>query len=145
MRPAVLVLLVPTSVGATGDRELKQAFLQQLDAHLQKVRNKKRDFILCGGWEMAWRPQDAEESGNRIDIPGFSNEERDWLGSLYRDGYADAFREVEPDAEEFTWWPEGDDSPGLRTDTQIISEALCGSVEAATIYTTRFFLRTPRS
>ena len=132
-------LLVPSGVAPDGDRSVKLSFLHQLDAHLQKVRNKKRDFILCGGWEMAWRPVDAEESGNRIDIPGFSTEERDWLGSLYRNGYADAFREAEPDSEEFTWWPEGDDSPGIRTDTQIISESLCASVESASVYTNDVF------
>ena len=72
-------IMVLPAVGERGDKELKMRFLQQLGAHLQKVRNKKRDFILCGGWELAWQPRDAEESGNRLDIPGFSNEERDWL------------------------------------------------------------------
>ena len=106
-------------------------FLNQLSGHLQKVRNKKREFILCGGWELAWQPRDAEESGNRLDIPGFSSEERDWLGSLYRAGYTDAFRQVDHEEDDFTWWPEGDDKPGLRTDTHIISDGLAESVTAA--------------
>ena len=97
------------------------------------MRNKKRDFILCGGWELAWQPRDAEESGNRLDIPGFSNEERDWLGSLYRTGYSDAFREVESDADHYTWWPDGDESPGVRTDTHIISDSLAPHVTNAVI------------
>ena len=42
-------IMVPPAVGERGDKELKMRFLQQLGAHLQKVRNKKRDFILCGG------------------------------------------------------------------------------------------------
>ena len=126
-------ILVPSAHGERGDKTLKLKFLNQLGAHLQKVRNKKRDFILCGGWELAWLPQDAEESGNRLDIPGFSNEERDWLGSLYRSGYTDAFREAEAEGDIYTWWPEGDDGPGIRTDTHIISDSLAPHVLSASI------------
>ena len=126
-------ILVPSAFGKTGDKEAKMRFLSQLGAHLQKVRNKKRDFILCGGWELAWQPRDAEESGNRLDIPGFSAEERDWLGSVYQAGYCDAFRELDSDIDDFTWWPEGDESPGLRTDTHIISSSLAPCVTDACI------------
>ena len=126
-------ILVPSAVGAHGDKALKMRFLSQLSAHLEKVRNKKRDFILCGGWELAWQPRDAEEAGNRLDLPGFSHEERDWLASLYRAGYSDAFREVDADGDDYTWWPEGDERPGLRTDTHIISESLSPCVLAARI------------
>ena len=122
-------ILVPSSRNDEGS--LKKQFLNQLSPHLQKVRNKKREFILCGGWELAWQPRDAEESGNRLDISGFSSEERDWLGSLYRAGYSDAFRLIEHEEDDFTWWPEGDDKPGLRTDTHIISDGLREHVTAA--------------
>ena len=123
-------ILVP-SIQSKDDPSRKMHFLNQLGGHLQKVRNKKREFILCGGWQLAWQPRDAEESGNRLDIPGFSSEERDWLGSLYRAGYTDAFRQVDHEDDDFTWWPEGDDKPGLRTDTQIISDGLAERVTAA--------------
>ena len=126
-------ILVPSTQGERGDKVQKLKFLNQLGTHLQKVRNKNREFILCGGWELAWLPQDAEESGNRLDIPGFSNEERDWLGSLYRSGYTDAFREAESEGDIYTWWPEGDDGPGIRTDTQIISNGLAPDVLSASI------------
>ncbi|MDB3918999.1 exodeoxyribonuclease III, partial [Luminiphilus sp.] len=87
----------------------------------------------CGGWELAWQPRDAEEAGNRLDLPGFSHEERDWLASLYRAGYSDAFREIDANGDDYTWWPEGDERPGLRTDTHIISESLAPCVLAARI------------
>jgi len=51
-------ILVP-SIQAKDDPSRKMHFLNQLGGHLQKVRNKKREFILCGGWELAWQPRDA--------------------------------------------------------------------------------------
>ena len=43
-------LLVPS--GQAGDEAMntKLKFLEQLGQHLQKVKNKRRDFIICGGW-----------------------------------------------------------------------------------------------
>jgi len=132
-------ILVPPSWGAQGDASEKMAFLGQLSQHLKKVRNKRRGYILCGGWEIAHRPVDAEEAGNRTDIPGFGKEERDWLNQLFAEGYGDAFRAGNSDDDEYSWWPEGDDNPGVRTDTQIVSEDLLDAVQCASIYTVDAF------
>jgi exodeoxyribonuclease-3 len=128
-------LLVPS--GQAGDEAMntKLKFLEQLGQHLQKVKNKRRDFIICGGWELIGQSIDAEEAGNRTDIPGFSSVEQAWLQELYQNGYCDAFRCTNASSEEFTWWPEGDDAGALRSDTQITSLSLEGRVDSAVINT----------
>ncbi|EED36163.1 putative exodeoxyribonuclease [Luminiphilus syltensis NOR5-1B] len=132
-------LLMPAAANDPQGLAERAAFMEQLAAHLQKIRNKRRDFIFCGGWGVAHEPIDAEEAGNRIDIPGFSDKDRRWLNSLYQSGYADAFRAHNSDPDEFTWWPEGDDAGGVRTDTQIISSDLVAHVDYAAIYTADTF------
>ena len=48
---------------------------------------------------MAWRPMDAESRAIESIFRGSAQRSAiGWL--LYRDGYADAFREAEPDSEE---------------------------------------------
>lgn len=132
-------LLMPTGIGSDQAMNTKLKFMDQLGNHLQKVRNKRREFIICGGWELVGKPIDAEEAGNRLDIPGFSTIEQEWLREVYRNGYCDAFRTYNNDPDEFTWWPEGDDAGGLRSDTHIISASLVGRVEHASIYTADAF------
>lgn len=132
-------LLMPSGMGSDEAMNTKLKFMDQLGSHLQKVRNKRRDFILCGGWELVDQPIDAEEAGNRLDIPGFSPVEQVWLRELYKNGYCDAFRIYSNEPDEFTWWPEGDEAGGLRTDTQIVSESLSDRIEHAAIYTTEAF------
>ena len=132
-------LLMPSGLADSTAMNSKLKFMEQLGSHLQKVRNKRRDFIICGGWELVGQPVDAEEAGNRIDIPGFSNVEQSWLQALLQNGYCDAFREANDDPDEFTWWPEGDDAGALRADTQIISESLAPRVEQAVINTDAAF------
>jgi len=90
-------LLMPSGISGDGAMNTKLKFMDQLGSHLQKVRNKRREFILCGGWELVAKPIDAEESGNRVDIAGFSDIESGWLSDLYKDGYCDAFRAFNSD------------------------------------------------
>lgn len=132
-------LLMPSGIGGDQAMNNKLKFMEHLGNHLQKVRNKRREFVLCGGWELINAPIDAEEAGNRVDIPGFSAVEQGWLEELYNNGYSDAFRAYSDEPDEFTWWPEGDDAGGLRSDTQIISSSLCPRVDHAAIYTAQAF------
>jgi len=132
-------LLMPSGIGSDAAMNNKFKFMQDLGAHLQKVRNKRRDFIICGGWELVSKACDAEEAGNRSDIIGFSEVEQVWLRELYRNGYCDAFRAYSNDPDEFTWWPEGDEAGGLRTDTHIVSDSVVGRIDYAAIYTGEAF------
>jgi exodeoxyribonuclease-3 len=55
-------------------------------------------------------------------------------------GYVDAFREINSDVDEFSWWPEGDrDSNGLRTDFQLVSGGMKYAIEYGAIYKARAF------
>ncbi len=128
-------LLMPSGLANDEAMNTKLKFLEQLGLHLQKIKNKRRDFIFCGGWELIGAPIDAEEAGNRIDIPGFSSIEQAWLQELYQTGYCDAFRSLNTGSEDFTWWPEGDDGGALRSDTHITSSSLEGRVISAVINT----------
>ena len=132
-------LLMPSGISGDEAMNTKLKFMELLGGHFQKVRNKRREFIICGGWELVDKPIDAEEAGNRTDIPGFSDIEQSWLRELYHNGYCDAFRAYSHEPEEFTWWPEGDDAGGIRTDTQIVSASLAGRIDYAAIYTAEAF------
>lgn len=113
--------------------ERKIRFYDQFLAHLSKVRNKRREYILTGNWNIAFENTDMQ---NPHEVAGFLEEERDLLGQLYDDlGYADAFRLAETDDDEYTWWPEGErDLNGWRVDTQVVSEGLRNTVEHAAVY-----------
>ena len=79
-------VLVPSGIGSPEAMANKLAFLSQLSSHLEKVRNKRRGYILCGGWELMAHHADAEEAGNIQCLPGLSAGERGWLLDLYDSG-----------------------------------------------------------
>ena len=79
-------VLVPSALSGEQAMGDKLAFLNQLSSHLEKVRHKRRGYVLCGGWELMAHHADAEEGGTAGIIPGLSPNERGWLLDLYDSG-----------------------------------------------------------
>ena len=134
-------LLAPQAEPGNAEQLARKAeFYELLGAHLQKVRNKRREFVICGNWQLAHTPADVQDTDRNSTTPGFLAEERQWLNELYDAGYVDAFREVSSDQDEFSWWPEGKRGEnGWRTDFHVISKGLQYTVDYGAIYTNKVF------
>ncbi len=118
----------------------KNEFYELLGNHLQKIRNKRREFVICGNWHLAHTPGDVQDTESNSTRSGFLSEEREWINTLFESGYVDAFREINSDSDEFSWWPEGDrSSNGWRSDFQVISQGLKYAVDYGAIYKSREF------
>ena len=61
--------------------------------------------------------------------------------TLYRElGYVDAFRIVNQDDDEFSWWPGGKAAQdGWRVDLQVVSAGLRGTIEYGVLYKVQEF------
>jgi exodeoxyribonuclease-3 len=119
----------------------KLNFFEQLHDHLAKIKNKRREFVICGNLFIAHQPRDLTNSKSHQGDVCFTDKERAWLDKIFIDlGYVDAFRSVISDDDEFTWWP-GEDLKGdaLRVDYQIASPGLRKHIEYATILKTKFY------
>ena len=89
---------------------------------------------------MVHTPADVQDTERNSTVPGFLAEERQWMNELLESGYVDAFREVNSDQDEFSWWPDGNrEENGWRTDFHVISQGLRYSVDYGAIYKTRQF------
>ena len=118
----------------------KNEFYALLGPHLQKIRNKRREFIIAGNWHLAHTPGDVQDTEQNSTQSGFLAEERQWLNEVLDAGYIDAFREVNSDQDEFSWWPDGDrSSNGWRTDFHLVSKGLQYNVDYGAIYKSREF------
>ena len=138
---SVACLLAPRANPGDADQQAhKNDFYTQFGAHLQKVRNKRREFIICGNWSIAHSPADVQDTQSNSTASGFLAEERQWMNELLASGYVDAFREVSSDQDEFSWWPEGKRGEnGWRTDFQVISQGLKYAVDYGAIYKIKEF------
>ena len=135
-------LLAPGATSEVQSLEDKIQFFDDLQAHLSKITRKRREYIICGNWNQVHREYDVENFEANADSSGALPFERKWMTQLFNDiGYVDAFRKVNKDKDEFTWWPSGKlgEGDGWRIDYQVISENLSGAVEYGVVYKTKSF------
>ena len=110
----------------------------------QKLRRSKREYLICGDWNIAHREIDLKNWRGNRNHSGFLPAERAWLDNLFdKVGYVDAFRAVNPDAEQYTWWSNRGQAwaknVGWRIDYQIATPKLGKTARAAAIYKDRRF------
>lgn len=127
--------------GTSGDirQELKYHFMAEYSKTLKKQITKNKSYILCGDWNIAHKEIDLKNWKSNRKNSGFLPEERAWLDVLFdKVGYVDAFRVINQDAEQYTWWSNRsrawEKNVGWRIDYQIVSSNLIEKVKSASIY-----------
>ena len=137
---SVVSLYLPSGSSGPERQASKDRFLKKFMPHLQALKRKRRHYILCGDWNIAHREIDLKNwKGNRKNS-GFLPHERAWLDQLFDGhGYVDAFRHVNQEADQYTWWSQRGQARaknvGWRIDYQIVSPSLKGAARAARIHT----------
>ncbi len=136
---SVISLYLPSG-SSGGDRQrIKFDFLDQLMPVLKHYRQQKKHYIICGDWNIAHKEIDLKNWRQNQQNSGFLPEERAWMDKLFDEvGMVDAFRQVNPSADQYTWWSNRGaawaKNVGWRIDYQIISPDLSGKVLDASIY-----------
>lgn len=135
-------LLAPSAMSETESIDVKEHFFDDLQALMHKITRKRRHFIFCGNWGCAPSRKDIQNWERNESSAGFLPHEQQWFKQLFQQiGYVDAFRLVNNDPDEFSWWPSGslNEGDGWRTDLQIVSGAIKRQVEYASIYKSQLF------
>lgn len=141
---SVVSVYLPSGSSGAERQAIKFDFMDRFMPVLERMRRQKRHYILCGDWNIAHKEIDLKNwRGNRKNS-GFLPEERAWLDDLFnRVGMVDAFRAVNQEADQYTWWSNRGQARaknvGWRIDYQIISPALRDKVTGAGIYKEQWF------
>ncbi len=144
--PGLSVVSLYAPSGSSGEvrQNFKFAFMERFLPYIHGLRRRRREYILCGDWNIAHREIDLKNwRGNRKNS-GFLPEERAWMDTLFDDvGMVDAFRVVNQAPDQYTWWSNRgrarEKNVGWRIDYQITSPGLKQYVQSARIYTGKHF------
>ena len=125
-------------------KEERQAFKMEficnrLLPYMQKLKSDGRRYIFCGDWNIAHKKIDLKNWRSNQKNSGFLPEERAWLDKLYDEvGYIDAFREINQQEYQYTWWSNRGqawlNNTGWRLDYQVVSANLAGCAKNCEIY-----------
>lgn len=141
---SVVSLYLPSGSAGPERQASKFRFLEAFSPHLARLRRNRRHTILSGDWNIAHRAIDLRNWRSNQKNSGFLPEERAWMDRLFGPaGYVDAFRELRPGPDLYTWWSNRGQARaknvGWRIDYQVVSGALAGRARRAAIYKKRWF------
>ncbi|NOZ52193.1 MAG: exodeoxyribonuclease III [Gammaproteobacteria bacterium] len=136
---SVASLYLPS--GSSGDerQQIKFSFMERFFETLKVMRRKRRDYILCGDWNIVHKEIDIKNWKSNQKNSGCLPEERAWLDQLFDTlGYVDAFRVVNQEPQQYTWWSNRGqawaNNVGWRIDYQLVSPKLKDRVRFVSIY-----------
>ena len=141
---SVVSLYLPSGSSSEARQQVKFDVLDRLMPYLAELKASGREYIICGDWNIAHKEADLKNwRGNRKNS-GFLPEERAWMDQLFGPaGWVDAFRRVDPRAEQYTWWSNRgaawDKNVGWRIDYQITTPGIADCATAARIYKDKRF------
>ena len=136
---SVISLYLPSGSSSEARQAIKFEMMSRFAPYLKERLSEKRHFIICGDWNIAHKEIDLKNWRANQKNSGFLPEERAWLTELFASGeWLDAFRLVNQETEQYTWWSNRGQAwsknVGWRIDYQIISESLNDKVKNAFIY-----------
>ena len=141
---SVASLYLPSG-SASDERQLRKfAFMKDYMKHMQKLRKRKQEFIICADWNICHKEIDLKNWRANQKNSGFLPEERAWLDELYdKHAYVDAFRLINKEPEQYSWWSNRGqaraNNVGWRLDYQVITPGISDKVRTAEIYTEQSF------
>jgi exodeoxyribonuclease-3 len=116
--------------GTTGDirQVFKMEFLADFYDWVQTLKKERPNLIVVGDYNIAHQEMDIHNPKGNQKSSGFLPEERAWMTQWFTGGFTDAFRHLNPDKAEYSWWSfragARGNNKGWRIDYQSVTDNL---------------------
>ncbi len=134
----VASLYLPSGTSGEARQALKYDLLAYYRDYLT-THNMTSPSIICGDFNIAHKAIDLKNWRANQTHSGFLPEERAWMDHLFNHmGFVDAFRVVNQEKDQYTWWSHRgrawEKNVGWRIDYQVLSPTCAATVKAVSIY-----------
>ncbi|MDH3325276.1 MAG: exodeoxyribonuclease III [Gammaproteobacteria bacterium] len=136
---SVISLYLPSGSAKEERQDFKYDLMYRFTPKLKEMLSHDREYIICGDWNIAHKVIDIKNAKPNEKNSGFLPEERAWMDVIFDElGWVDAFRVVNQEAHQYTWWSNRGqawaNNTGWRIDYQIITPGLKDRVKSTSIY-----------
>ena len=135
----VVSLYLPSGSSSEQRQQAKYRCMDSFTEHLHKLRRRRSETVICGDWNIVHKEEDIKNWKSNQKNSGCLPEERAWLDKVFGEyRWVDAFRTLEQEPEQYTWWSNRgrawDNNVGWRIDYQVVTPALAERVRSTEIY-----------
>lgn len=140
---SIASLYLPSGSSKEERQIVKFDFMDRYLPVLEKIKQQERPFIICGDWNIVHKEIDIKNFKGNQKSSGCLPEERAWLDKILTHvGFTDAFRVLNQEPLQYTWWSNFGNARanniGWRIDYQIVTR-LEDKIRNAFIYKDKFF------
>lgn len=135
----VASLYMPSGTSGDHRQVVKYDFLDRFTHYLHTLKQLAPNIILCGDLNIAHKNIDLKNWRSNQKNTGFLPEERAWMDKLFGEmGFVDAFRHINQEEEQYTWWSNRgrawEKNVGWRIDYHVVTPQLKPTIKSASIY-----------
>lgn len=136
---SLICLYLPSGSSSQQRQQIKFDFMDRFMPVLQQMRRTRREFIVCGDWNIAHKQIDLKNWRGNQKNSGFLPEERAWMDDVFGSlGMVDAFRVLNQQPDQYTWWSNRGQAwaknVGWRIDYQVITPGLKTKLKSVDIF-----------
>ena len=123
--------------GSSGEERqaFKMEFLDDFFKWIEKLKKERPNLIVVGDYNIAHTEMDIHNPKSNKKSSGFLPGERDWMTRWLASGFTDAYRYINPEGEEYSWWTyrfgARKNNKGWRIDYQSVSDSLKDKIFSA--------------
>ena len=134
----------PSGSSSDARQEAKFRFLEGFERYAAGKLAAGKPYLFCGDINIAHKKIDIRNWRSNQKNSGFTPEERAWMDKLIDEiGFVDAFRVVNQEPDQYTWWSNRgrawENNVGWRIDYHLVSPDLKDAVDRAAVYRRRKF------
>ena len=129
----VASLYLPSGTSSQERQSIKYDMMGSFETFMQSCTEDGGRYIICGDWNIAHTQNDIKNWKANQKNSGFLPEERAWMDKLLGPmGWVDAFRVLNHNTDEYSWWSQRgrarENNVGWRIDYQIVTENLRAAI-----------------
>lgn len=135
----VVSIYFPSGTSGDGRQAVKYEFLDKVFDYFHNLaKTSQKSLIICGDVNIAHTNKDIKNWKTNQKTSGFLPEERAWLDKVFSQTFVDAFRVLNQEPDQYTWWSHRarawEKNVGWRIDYQIVTQDLTDKIKRVEIY-----------
>lgn len=136
---SVISAYFPSGTSGEERQTYKYQWLDEFFDYLNHQKKLRKKLIICGDYNIAHKEIDIHNPKSNKNSSGFLPEERAWMDKFFNDGFVDAFRQLNKEPHQYTWWHQLRKSTrlenkGWRIDYISVTENLSGNIAEVKIF-----------
>ncbi len=133
---SVMSMYLPSGSN-TARLEHKLEYMDLLQDYINGIKKDVPNLVIGGDYNICHEAIDIHDPIRNKNVSGFLPVEREWIGNFMKSGFIDAFRHLNKEPDNYTWWSyranARANNKGWRIDYNMVSETLQENISRAVI------------